>query len=79
MATFKIIWNIESIDSENPLEAAKEMQNWLQDKTTNWQFYVQNEETGEIFSVDLEEENNDAVIKVESNLENLKIAFDKLF
>jgi len=59
MATFNIAWEI-TLNAKNPLEAAKEAQRWL--RANDWQYYVQNEKTQEIFSVDLGEEDSEAVI-----------------
>lgn len=63
MATFKISWEIE-IDAETPLEAAKEAQKWMRAKGAEWQFYVQEEHDQDIFSVDLAEEDDNAVLLV---------------
>jgi hypothetical protein len=65
MAQFKVVWDIE-LDAESPLEAAKEAQRWMQDSDANWQFYVQEEGKSEIFNIDLEEEDEDAVLPVEN-------------
>lgn len=62
MARFKIVWEIE-LEAESPLEAAKEAQRWT--RHDDWQYYVQNTTSNEIFSVDLQEEDEDAVIPVE--------------
>jgi hypothetical protein len=62
MPTFKIVWEIE-LEAKNPLEAAKEAQRWI--SGNDWQYYVQNDETKEVFSVDLSEEDEDAVIPTE--------------
>jgi len=70
MPTFKIAWEIE-LEAKNPLEAAKEAERWI--AGNDWQYYiyeyglfiVQNDETKEIFSVDLSEEDEDAVIPTE--------------
>jgi len=64
MANFKVVWEIE-LEAKNPLEAAKKAQKWLQSKGDDWQFYVQNDETKEISSVDLAEEDEDAVLPVD--------------
>lgn len=64
MAKFNVIWDIEDIEAENPLEAAKKVQEWL--RRDEWQFYVQNVETKEISSVDLQEEDNVAVLPVKN-------------
>jgi hypothetical protein len=61
MANFRIVWEIE-LDSSNPLAAAVQAQRWM--RANDWQFYVQNSETKELFSVDLSEEPEDAVIPV---------------
>ncbi|NTW91150.1 MAG: hypothetical protein HGA35_04390 [Erysipelotrichaceae bacterium] len=54
------------IDDENysALEAAKNVQNLIK-SGGDYQWYVQDVETNEIFSVDLEEEDEDAVLPVE--------------
>ena len=62
MANFKVVWEIE-LEAKNPLEAAKKAQKWL--RKDDWQYYVQNDETKEISSVDLVEEDEDAVLPVE--------------
>jgi hypothetical protein len=61
MATFKVVFEIE-VESRSPLTAAYQVQEWL--RRNDWQFYVQNAETLEIFSVDLLEEDEDAVLPV---------------
>lgn len=62
MANMKVVLEID-VESKNPLDAAKEIRSWLRGEE-GFQFYVQNEETGEIFSVDLDEEDEDAVLPV---------------
>jgi hypothetical protein len=61
MANFKVVFEIE-VDANNPLAAAKEAQKWL--RNDDWQYYVQNCKTHEVFSVDLQEEDEDAVLPV---------------
>lgn len=61
MKSFKISLEI-NMDGNTPLEAAKTLQEWL--RTDDWQYYVQDEETNEIFSVDLQEEDKNAVLPV---------------
>ena len=61
MANFKIAWEIE-LEATDPLTAAKEAQKWM--RKDDWQFYVQNTETNEIHSVDLQEPDEDAVLPV---------------
>ena len=62
---FKVVWEIE-LEAENPLEAAKKAQNWMQDKDSLCQqFYVQQEGFEDVLaSVDLLEEDEDAVLPV---------------
>ena len=64
MATFKVVWEIQ-LDANNPLEAAKTAQSWIQEHGSQCQqYYVQNDETNEVHSVDLNEEDEDAVLPV---------------
>ena len=63
MSMLRVTWEIE-VEAENPLEAAKEAQSMMQRPFLNWQFYVQNPETNQISSVDLEEEDDEAVLQV---------------
>ena len=63
MASFRVTFEIE-VEASSPLIAAHEVQRWL--RKDDWQFYVQNSEDKKIFSVDLAEEDEDAVIPVES-------------
>jgi len=64
MKRFKISWEIE-LDAETPLDAAKEAQKWIQSKGNDWQYYVQEDgQNKDIFSVDLQEEDEDAVLPV---------------
>jgi len=62
MATYKVVFEIH-VEAENSFEAAKTVQDWLQDDYDNWQYYVQNEETNQIDSVDLAEHNSVAVVE----------------
>jgi hypothetical protein len=65
MARFKISLEIDT-ESDSPLQAAKELRSMLNDaeNNNNWQFYVQNTETNKVFSVDLEEDDENAVLPV---------------
>lgn len=64
MPNFKIVWDIE-LEAKSPLEAAKEAQRWLQSKGNDWSYYVQEEgKSKPIFSVDLQEEDENAVLPV---------------
>ena len=60
----KIMFNIAleiEIDADTPLEAAKTLKEWMEDDT-NFVYVVQNSETKEIVSVDLAEDDEDAVL-----------------
>jgi hypothetical protein len=61
MATHRVVFEIE-VEAENSFEAARTVRDWLRNPNTEWQFYVQNEQTEEIMSVDLSEEDEDAVL-----------------
>jgi len=50
---YRVVFEIE-IFSEDPVEAVKEVQNWLRDENTGFMFYVQDTETEEKFIVDLD-------------------------
>ena len=62
MARFSISLETSAHEADGPLEAAKELQEWLRDPETFLAYYVQNEETNELFSVDLQEDDDDAVL-----------------
>jgi hypothetical protein len=64
MAFYKVVHEIE-VDADSPLEAAKTIQEWMDEADHKWQFYVQEEKSAELFSVDLEKEDKDAVLPVE--------------
>ena len=59
--TFNVSFEIEVI-AETPLEAAKTVQNMLQEKGDNWQFIIQEDNKEDVFSVDLAENDEDAVL-----------------
>ena len=59
MAEFKVSLEIQ-LSAENPLEAAKLARLWAIEDPMS--YYVQNEETAEIHSVDLSEPEEDAVL-----------------
>jgi len=65
MAIFKVVYEIV-IEAENSLEAAKTVEDWLQNPNDHWQYYVQNVETGKIESVDLEEDESCAVVNADN-------------
>ena len=61
---YKVSFEIE-VEAANPLEAAKQVQEMIQNKNNDWQFYVQDDKSKVIVSVDLQEEDEDAVLPVE--------------
>jgi len=61
MKHYKVSFEID-VEDETPLGAAKEVQEMM--RTDDWQFYVQDDETKEVFSVDLTEDDEDAVLPV---------------
>jgi hypothetical protein len=63
MKDYKLSLEI-NLSGENPLEVSKQLTEMIRDHESDWQFYVQDEETNEIFSVDLQEEDEDAVLPV---------------
>jgi len=70
--THRVVFEIE-VEAETPLEAAKEVQKWLQDPKSDWQFYVQPcDKSGDVFSVDLSEEDEDAVLEADNYIPMIK-------
>jgi hypothetical protein len=63
MAEYKVSLEIQ-LDAKNPLEAAKTFESWIKEVGEHFQYHVQEENTPEIFSVDLNEEDEDAVLPV---------------
>ena len=63
---WNITWeiNLEKEEADSPLEAALWANKELALGQVQWAFYVQDDETGNIFSVDLEEEEGQEVIKI---------------
>jgi hypothetical protein len=63
MTTFKVVHEIK-VEANNPLQAAKTVQNWMDMGDINWQFYVQRENGKKVYSVDLQEHDSVAVLPV---------------
>ena len=63
---WNISWeiNVDEEDAKTPLDAAKYATFIMRDTSADWQFYIQNDETKQIFSVDLEDSDEDAVLPV---------------
>jgi len=63
MAHYKVVLEIE-VDADSPLAAAQTVQSWLREG--DFQYYVQeDEENGKVFSVDLTEDDEDAVLPID--------------
>ena len=63
MGNFKVVHEI-NVEAKTPLEAAKTVQEWMDNADTKWQFYVQRENGKKLYSVDLSEDNSAAVLEV---------------
>ena len=70
--TYKVVFEIE-VEAETPLEATKTVEGWLQNSDNNWQYYVQPcDKSEDVFSVDLSEEDEDAVQEVDNYIPMIK-------
>lgn len=69
MPLFKVSHEIE-VEADSPLEAAYKVNHMMDNRVFDseaiggWQFYVQEENSTEVFSVDLDEEDENAVLPV---------------
>lgn len=61
-ATYTVTLVFEGLDSKNPLAAAKKIAKWCKEGVDEMTFDVINEKTGEAFTVDLSEEDENAVL-----------------
>ncbi len=69
---YKVVLEIE-VEANSPLKAAKTVQEWLESAENKWQYYVQPcDKSEEVFSVDLEEEDEDAVLNVDNYIPMIK-------
>ena len=64
MKEYNITWENNYIEAKSPLDVAKKIRQDMIDDKCGWQFFVQDDKTKEIFSVDLDEEDEDAVCPV---------------
>jgi len=71
MKTHRVVFEIE-VQEETPLEAAKRVQKWLQDSSSNWQFYVQEDDDSTILSIDLDEDESCAVLNADNYIPMIK-------
>ncbi len=70
--THRVVFEIE-VDAETPLEAAKTVQEWMQNPNDNWQFYVQPcDKSEDVFSVDLDEDKSCAVQETDNYIPMIK-------
>lgn len=58
---YRVVFETE-VDAQDPLAAAKKIQDWLDAADNKWQFYVQEDDNSEINSVDLDKDDSCAVI-----------------
>jgi len=61
MKHYKIVLEIE-FDADSPLEAAKELQRRCKEDDDRYIYVVQDDQSGEVVTVDLDEEDDDAVL-----------------
>lgn len=59
---YKVSLEIQ-LHAESPLDAAKRVQGWLREDDSDWQFYVQKEGKKTVYSVDLAQDDEDAVLE----------------
>lgn len=69
MPTFKITYENNLYSALTPLEAAKAVREDIINGEA-LMFTVENEQTGEVFSVDLDADDEDAVVKLNENYAN---------
>ena len=60
--TFEVTLTFTDIQAKNPLEATKKILKWIEEDASNMIYDVKNELTGEKFTVDLSENDEDAVL-----------------
>jgi len=60
--SFKVTLTFEDIDAKDPLSVTKQVLKWIQDGADKMIYDVENELTGDKFTVDLSEEDEDAVV-----------------
>ena len=60
--TYSVSVTFNVVDAKNPLEAAKTIAKWLKDDADSMVFDIENELTKDKFTVDLSENDADAVL-----------------
>lgn len=68
MALYKVVFEIQ-VSAESPLEAAKTVQDWIKEPGDSWAFIVQRDDENQnpIYSVDLNEYDEDAVLEIKDH------------
>lgn len=69
--TYKVVLEIE-IEADNPLEAAKKTQEWGREFDTDLQYYVQEPKSDIVYSVDLSEDDDEAVNEIDNYIPLIK-------
>jgi hypothetical protein len=60
--SFEIVLRFTDIDEPNPLDAVKKIRQWIEEGSANMIYEVRDEETDEKWTVDLSEDDEDAVL-----------------
>lgn len=63
-STYTVTLVFEGLSVESPLEAVKTIESWIRNGSENMVYDVLDEKTGDKFSVDLNEGDEDAVVKL---------------
>ena len=65
MSNYKISCEVE-LEANSPLEAAQIFEEWLKTEGDHYQYYVQDDSTKDIFSVDLDADESIAVLPADN-------------
>jgi len=65
MGNYRVILEVE-VDANTPMGAAINVQDRLQDPNADWQYYVQHSKSQRIYSVDLGQQEEDAVQEIDN-------------
>lgn len=63
-STYTVTLVFEGLSVESPLEAVKTIESWIREGSESMVYEVLDEKTGDLFSVDLNEGDEDAVVKL---------------
>lgn len=61
---YKVVLEIE-INANSPLQAAEIVEEWIQERGSHWQYYVQSYDDDQIYSIDLEEDDINKVLDID--------------